>query len=234
VLIRALVWGGGMVFVASLTGFAYALFAPGGTLSVFAGPWNAAGWRPILADAAMFTGFALHHSAFARLGVKRWLTRHLPAALERSTYVWISSVLFAAVYLAWQPVPGRAWHVTGALGLALALAPLSGVVVTLHAARRLDVLELAGVRQAAPVRADAPLVDSGLYGFVRHPIYLGWLLLVWPAADMTGTHLTFAAVSTVYLAVAIPLEERGLRRTFGDAYDAYRRRVRWRMLPFVY
>ncbi|MEO8521288.1 MAG: isoprenylcysteine carboxylmethyltransferase family protein, partial [Acidobacteriota bacterium] len=72
------------------------------------------------------------------------------------------------------------------------------------------------------------------FAIVRHPLYFGWALLVCGAPDMTATRAVFAAVSTAYVAVAIPWEERGLAEAFGDAYARYRRRVRWRMLPFVY
>ena len=51
---------------------------------------------------------------------------------------------------------------------------------------------------------------------------------------MTATRLTFAVISTAYLALAIPWEERSLVRTFGPAYTAYQTQVRWRMLPGLY
>jgi protein-S-isoprenylcysteine O-methyltransferase Ste14 len=79
-----------------------------------------------------------------------------------------------------------------------------------------------------------PLVTTGLYGFVRHPLYFGWMLLVCAAPHMTMTRLTFAVFSTSYLAIAIPFEERALIRVFGPQYREYQRRVRWRMLPGVY
>jgi protein-S-isoprenylcysteine O-methyltransferase Ste14 len=44
----------------------------------------------------------------------------------------------------------------------------------------------------------------------------------------------FAVVSTLYVAMAIPWEERALLDTFGAAYEAYRGTVRWRMMPGVY
>ena len=52
--------------------------------------------------------------------------------------------------------------------------------------------------------------------------------------EMTGTRLVFAAVSTLYLVVAIPFEERQMRRTMGSTYDDYSGVVRWRMLPGIY
>ena len=60
------------------------------------------------------------------------------------------------------------------------------------------------------------------------------MLLVWAASDMTTGRLVFAAISTAYLVVAVPFEERSLRRRFGPSYDAYRRTVRWRIVPGLY
>jgi protein-S-isoprenylcysteine O-methyltransferase Ste14 len=73
-----------------------------------------------------------------------------------------------------------------------------------------------------------------VYAWVRHPIYFGWVLAVFGTPHMTGDRLAFAIVSTMYLMVAVPLEERSLRRSFGDAYVRYTRDVRWRMIPFIY
>jgi len=184
----------------------------------------------------LFTLFALHHSVFARTGLKAAVTRAVPASLERSVYVWIASLLFIGVCAWWQPVAGEAWHLTGwAAGLLLAVQ-VAGGVFTLVAARHLDVLELAGVRQALhlPPRRASGLDDHGPYGLVRHPIYFAWLLLVWPAPVMNGTRLVFAAISTIYLLVAIPYEERDLRRHFGAAYDTYSARVRWKLVPGIW
>jgi protein-S-isoprenylcysteine O-methyltransferase Ste14 len=69
---------------------------------------------------------------------------------------------------------------------------------------------------------------------VRHPIYLGWFLIVFPVPLMTMTRLLFAVVSSVYILIAIPFEERSLRRTSGGAYEPYRRKVRWKLIPRLY
>ena len=108
-------------------------------------------------------------------------------------------------------------------------AQVAGLVLTVASSRALDVLDLSGVRQVLNARAGgatAPhaLETGGVYGLVRHPLYFGWALFVFGAPDMTLTRFSFAAISTAYLAVAIPFEERGLIRTFGSDYEAYRRR----------
>ena len=70
---------------------------------------------------------------------------------------------------------------------------------------------------------------------MRHPLYLGWVLVVFGAAHMTGDRLAFAVITTLYLVVAIPWEERSLRAQLRRATTArYMRAVRWRMIPFIY
>jgi protein-S-isoprenylcysteine O-methyltransferase Ste14 len=81
---------------------------------------------------------------------------------------------------------------------------------------------------------DSRLTTDGPYRLVRHPLYFGWTLIVFGAAQMTGDRLAFAALTTAYLVIAIPWEERSLVRTYGDEYRRYRRVVRWRMIPFIY
>jgi protein-S-isoprenylcysteine O-methyltransferase Ste14 len=225
---------GGLVFVAAL---AVGVVAYVYWFGVSAGPWSMADGVPAIAiDILLFTGFALHHSVFARTGAKRWVGAAVSPALERTVYVWIASGLFLLLCWMWQPVPGMLWAVDAPWALAFGAVQFVGVGLSLHGARQLDVWDLAGIRQAFGGTRPQPagLIRGGLYRLVRHPIYLGWILMVWPTPTMTGTRLVFAAASTAYLIAAIPFEERTLRREFGADYDAYARAIRWRILPFVY
>jgi protein-S-isoprenylcysteine O-methyltransferase Ste14 len=191
----------------------------------------------IALDTLLFTVFALHHSVFARTGLKALVRAAVPPPLERSTYVWVASLLFVATCAWWQPVAGGLWRASGLAAVALRLLQLAAAGFTLVAARSIGVMELAGVAQVWPRFAStaAPALDHrGPYGLVRHPIYLAWLVLVWAAPTMNGTRVLFAALSTIYLVIAVPFEERDLARHFGAAYEAYRRQVRWRMIPGLY
>ena len=200
------------------------------------GAWTSDGWLAVVPNVLLFSLFALHHSLFARTGLKAVVIARVSPALERAVYVWVASLLFALTLWAWSPVPGVAWRLTGVWARLLELGCLAGVVLTGVAAAALDPLELAGIRQAfgQPQAAGTELSTTGVYRVVRHPIYLGWVLMVWCLPAMTGTRLVFAAISTLFLVLAIPLEERAMRRAMGRAYDTYALTVRWRMIPGVY
>lgn len=192
-------------------------------------------WLSALVNVFLFTSFAAHHSIFARTRAKELVTAMVPAALERAVYTLVASVLFALVVWLWQPVPGTAWTLHGPWRAAAYAVQVAGIVLTIVGARALDVWELAGVRQVSGgERKPVVLQTHGLYGFVRHPLYFAWVLLVFGAPHMTMTRLLFATISTAYLAIAIPFEERSLIETFGPEYASYQKQVRWRMLPGLY
>ena len=230
---RAFVWVGGALFVGSLAlwvwWYAYWLGR--------SQPWS--GWRTVAVDAALFTVFASHHSVFARDRVKARIPA-IPRRLLRSAYVWLASLLLVAVCTLWLTIGGEVYRIPGAGAVAMWLVQLAGVSIIAGAVARIDPLELAGIRtdeESAARRTVAgpgALQVTGPYRLVRHPIYLGWILVVFGVAHMTGDRLAFAAISSLYLIVAVPWEERSLRQSFGEDYVRYTRRVRWRVLPYVY
>jgi protein-S-isoprenylcysteine O-methyltransferase Ste14 len=203
-------------------------------------------------NVTLFTLFAVHHSVFARGPIRQWVARTVPPELERSVYVWIASILFIAVCAWWRPIDGVAWAGNGAGMWALRAVQAAGIWLTLQSTVVLDFRDLAGLRLRKPASEESavagslqasggPSASSGMefrttgpYGWVRHPIYVGWFLLVWGASPMTMTRLTFAVVSCVYLLIAIPLEERTIRAASSGAYERYMAQVRWRLIPGVY
>jgi len=221
-------WSGALLFVLSLLSFAVVY---GWRLRTPAPPSDDA-MRDAIANVVLFTVFALHHSLMARTGAKAWITRHLPAGLERSVYVWIASALFLVVCWMWQPLPGVIWETRGP-GLALYVAQAFGVALTLAAARIVGVWELAGVKQPDLTRPIEFKAD-GPFAIVRHPIYLGWVLMVFATPVMTTSRLLFAVVSTLYLLAAIPFEERSLLEAFPEKYGAYQKQMRWRLIPLIW
>src|SRR5688500_725765 len=133
-------------------------------------------------NVALFTVFALHHSVFARERVRAAIASALPQPLERSFYVWTASVMFLAVCALWWPVPGMAWRVDGPMLWALRGLQAAGAWLTLRSAIALDIRDLAGLR---PPAGAIEFKTAGPYGWVRHPIYAGWFLMVFAASPMT-------------------------------------------------
>jgi protein-S-isoprenylcysteine O-methyltransferase Ste14 len=226
-------WCGAALFALSLLFFLYCYFVR------FGRAYDSRVLAPLATNTVLFTIFASHHSLLARSGIKARVSAHVGAPLERTVYTWTASILFLLVCAVWQPVGGELYRLTGTAAWVGYALQLFAIVLTARSSAQLDVLDLAGVRQVLRARqratpAHVPLETRGLYGFVRHPLYFAWALMVFAAPHMTGTRLAFAAISTAYLALAIPFEERSLVEIFGREYDAYRRRVRWRMIPGLY
>ena len=182
-------------------------------------------------DVGLLGLFALQHSIMARRGFKAWLTRIVPEAAERSTYVLASSAALILLFAFWRPVGGLVWDIGSPLGRGLIYGFFAfGWLLVLVSTLLIDHFDLFGLRQVwlylrgreySNVRFRTP----GIYKIVRHPLYLGWLFAFWATPTMTATHLLFAGVTTAYILVAIRLEERDLVTAFGASYAEYRRQV---------
>ncbi|MGE5244841.1 MAG: methanethiol S-methyltransferase [Betaproteobacteria bacterium] len=191
----------------------------------------AGSWPVSLAiDLVLLTLFAVQHSVMARPAFKRRWTRIVPPVVERSTFVLAASAALALLFWQWRPLGGVVWDMTPPL-LRMAAYAISaaGWLMVLASTLLIDHLHLFGLRQVWDYwRGAAPrterFVTPGFYRYVRHPLYLGFLLAFWAAPTMTITHLVFAVATTGYILVAIQLEERDLTDTHAE-YAAYRQRV---------
>jgi methanethiol S-methyltransferase len=208
-------------------GFVEGLFVPKtidtGTVVPFA--------EALIVNLALMTVFAVQRSVMARKPFKRWLTQHIPAAIERSTYVLLASLCLLLLFWQWRPMPAVVWQIADPnLALAVIGVSMIGWVLVFLSTFLINHFELFGLHQVAnnltgrpmpPVRFKTPV----LYKVVRHPIYLGFIVASWFAPTMTVGHLLFAAVITAYIFVGIALEERDLIELFGDEYRNYKKRV---------
>jgi protein-S-isoprenylcysteine O-methyltransferase Ste14 len=185
----------------------------------------------VAVDLLLLAVFALQHSVMARPAFKRWWTRIVPEPAERSTYVLASSLALLLLFWQWRPIGGPVWRVQQPLGQA-ALYGLfvAGWVIVFVTTFLINHFDLFGLRQVwlhlrgQPYR---PLgfVTPGFYRYVRHPLYVGWLLTFWATPTMTATHLLFAVSTTAYILIAIRFEEGDLVTVHGARYAAYRRSV---------
>jgi len=175
--------------------------------------------------------FAVQHSVMARQRFKVWWTQYVPKPVERSTYVLLASLCLLLLFWQWRPMPAVVWHIEDPhAAVAVAMISLAGWIIVFTSTFMINHFELFGLsqvayslaeRQAPAARFYTPL----FYKFVRHPIYLGFIIAFWASPVMTVGHLLFAAVTTVYILLGIYLEERDLIGMFGDQYREYRQRV---------
>jgi protein-S-isoprenylcysteine O-methyltransferase Ste14 len=183
----------------------------------------------LLVDLGLIGAFAVQHSVMARPTFKRWLTRFIPASIERSTYVMASNICMALIFALWQPISAPLWDVQSPVArsaiLALCLGGFGLVLFTTFLINHFDLFGLRQVWLRLRGREYTPVgfVQPFLYRFVRHPLYVGWMTFFWVTPTMSVGHLLFAAATTLYMLVAIQFEERNLIEEHGEKYLAYRR-----------
>ncbi|MBA2690401.1 MAG: hypothetical protein H0U63_06335 [Burkholderiales bacterium] len=176
------------------------------------------------------------HSWLASERCKAWLAKRLPdlQPAYRVTYNLLALIFLIPPGLLTLVYPGRElWRWPGLLGWladGLALAALAGFVWSL---RYYDGLSFLGIRQwrsrgAAEDTAERFIV-SPLHRYVRHPWYFFMLVVLW-TRDMSAGGLTFAVVTTLYLALASRWEEEKLLVRYGEPYRRYQGQV-GRLVP---
>lgn len=192
-----------------------------------AGPFGQA----LLVNFSLLALFAVQHSVMARPGFKQWWTRFVPKPVERSTYVLFSSLALLLLFYAWEPMGGTIWDVQDPIWRGMLYGVFAGGwLLILVATFLINHFDLFGMRQVwlylkgqpyTPLKFAVP----GFYRYVRHPLYVGWLLTFWAVPTMTAAHLVFSIATTAYILIAIQFEERDLVAVHGAAYDEYRKQV---------
>jgi methanethiol S-methyltransferase len=185
----------------------------------------------LVIDALLLLMFAVQHSVMARPAFKEKLTQFIPAAAERSTYVLCSSLLLIALFAFWQPIGGVVWNVTNvAVRNAINTVFGFGFALVFVATLFINHFDLFGLRQVALYLARKPYTylefrTPLFYRYMRHPLDVGGLIAFWATPTMTGAHLLFAVLNSVYILAAIRWEERDLVMIHGSKYQDYQKRV---------
>jgi len=181
-------------------------------------------------DLGFLALFAMQHTIMARTAFKRWWTRIVGVALERTIFVATTCAILIGMVVCWRPLPGTVWLVEGIGTLAIHAVFWLGWGIVLLSTFLIDHFELFGVKQVLAHASGRPIErprfqERSLYRYTRHPLMLGFLLAFWATPHMTWGHLLFAGVTTAYILVALVIEENALVALHGEAYEDYRRRV---------
>jgi methanethiol S-methyltransferase len=191
----------------------------------------------LLVNLGLLGLFAVQHSLMARPFFKRWWTRIVPQAAERSTYVLFSSLCLIALFWWWQPMGGVIWDIQSPAGInTMYIVYFAGWLLLLYSTFLINHFDLFGLRQVwlhllGKPYSQVPFRSPWLYRQVRHPLYVGWLMIFWATPTMTVAHLVFAIMTTAYILVAIQFEEHDLMNEHPE-YRDYKRQVPM-LIPFM-
>jgi protein-S-isoprenylcysteine O-methyltransferase Ste14 len=193
----------------------------------------------LLVNALLLSIFAIQHSVMARPAFKKWITGVISPAIERSTYVLLSSLALLLIYWQWQPITTTVWKAENeTIAAILTGVFFFGWLVVFLSTFMINHFELFGLKQIVDnlkgkITANPKFQTNFFYKIVRHPIMLGFLIAFWATPEMTVGHLIFSITTTVYVIVAVKyLEEKDLRKSIGKEYEEYQNKVPM-ILPFT-
>ena len=185
---------------------------------------------PIILSVAVLI-YAVVHSLFASLGAKAWARQHFgPVAGRwyRLFYNMFAAISGLPILVLLYILPDHLlYQVSFPWILFTAIGQLTGVLIIVLGILQTNPWHFVGLQQILKPEADAgsPMITTGLYRWMRHPLYTGGLLLIWLVPTMTANLITVFIWLTIYLIVGAKLEERRLLVEFGDAYQEYQRSV---------
>jgi protein-S-isoprenylcysteine O-methyltransferase Ste14 len=194
----------------------------------------------LLFDAVLCLVFFIQHSLMARKPFRIQLARFLPVQYTGALYAVASGIFVLVLVVFWQESAYTLITLQGAVRWIFRSAyvlAIAGVAWTIWALgffvnfRLQPMMDDLRSKQTSPVL----ITDRGPYRWVRHPLYLSSLLMIWSYPDLTLDRLLFNYLFTGWVIIAIILEERGLVAAFGESYRSYQRKVPmlipWRLYP---
>jgi len=200
------------------------------TKSIDSGLINPVGYSLAINSFLIFL-FGVQHSVMARQSFKKSLIKIIPNYFERSFYVLFANLAMTAFLVFWQPITIPIWSINSSiLKLLIYIIFALGCFILVYSLLIIDHSEFIGLRQIylhfkkkkyTPIEFKMPTI----YKYIRHPMYLGTLIVFWATPEMTLGHLFLAMGMTLYTLIGIKYEEQDLITLYGNEYKQYMQTV---------
>lgn len=181
-------------------------------------------------DALLCLFFFVQHSGMVRRGAKARIARYVPSGYDAALYSIASGIALFILILLWQTDGKILYEVRGVgrwLPSVISVAAVAGFLWGVKALPEFDPFGTAPLRARSLGRpaASPVFVARGPYRYVRHPLYLFALILIWSEHSVTVDRLLFNLLWTAWIVIGTMLEERDLRSDFGTTYQEYQKAV---------
>jgi protein-S-isoprenylcysteine O-methyltransferase Ste14 len=184
----------------------------------------------LVLDALLATQFTMPHSILLLPAVRDRLTRIIPASFYGCFYCVVTCLSLLVMFANWEPSATVVWQLSGIGRTAVTVAFLASWGALLYS------LSLTGLGYQTgwtpwwhwlhgvplPARRFEP---RGAYLWLRHPVYLSFLGLIWFTPVMTADHAVLTGIWTTYIFVGSCLKDRRLVFYLGRSYREYQAAV---------
>jgi protein-S-isoprenylcysteine O-methyltransferase Ste14 len=181
-------------------------------------------------NASLSIAFFVQHSVMIRKSFKKWSSQFIEQKYHGALFTIASAILLLILVVLWQKSNHTVHEAEGIVRWGfrvLFVLSVIGFYWGIQALGRFDAYGLLPILKGAKYSAatSSQLTVRGPYRWVRHPLYLFCILMIWSCPDLTVDRLLFNLLWTAWIVVGTILEERDLVAQFGENYIGYQTEV---------
>jgi protein-S-isoprenylcysteine O-methyltransferase Ste14 len=181
-------------------------------------------------NTSLCLAFFIQHSVMIRKSFRQWLSRFIPEEYDSAFFAIVAGVFLLVLIVFWQE---SAYTIASAQGIwfwllrGVFLLSIAGFAWSWWALGVFDPFGILPIVDHLRGRERPPIsfTARGPYRWVRHPLYILMLLMIWSYPNLTADRLLFNLLCTIWMIIGTVLEERDLVATFGKEYRDYQNKV---------
>ncbi len=188
------------------------------------------GTATLWSNTILCLAFFVQHSVMIRKSFRQWLARFIPEEYDSAFFSIIAGIFLLVLIVFWQE---STYIIASAQGIwiwilrGVFLLSIAGFAWSWWSLGMFDpfgillIVDHLRGRERPPI----PFTIRGPYRWVRHPLYILMLLMIWSYPNLTADRLLFNLLCTIWMVIGTVLEERDLVTAFGKEYGDYQKTV---------